>query len=76
MAAEDINGYGHDGVSEGKYLLISGTFNVAGAAGNAKSVVKLTPDDSAPGGYLATIVPWLASGATFPANLDGLEIVR
>ena len=76
LAAEDVNGYGHDGVNEAKYLLISGTFNVAGAAGNAKSVVRLTPDDSAPGGYLATIVPWLASGATFPANLDGLEIVR
>ena len=76
LAAEDVNGYGHDGVTEGKYLLISGTFNVAGAAGNGKSVVRLTPDDTAPGGYQATIVPWLASGATFPANLDGLEIVR
>ncbi len=76
LAAEDVNGYGHDGVNEAKYLLISGTFNVAGAAGNAKSVLKLTPDDTAPGGYQATIVPWLASGATFPANLDGLEIVR
>ena len=76
LAVEDVIGYAGDGVTNNKYVLISGAFNVAGVAGNGKSVLKLTPDSVAPGGHQVALAAWLASGDNFPVNLDGLEIIR
>jgi len=73
LGVEDIAGYAHDGVSDGKYLLLLDAFNVGGVVGDNKSILKLTPSN-APGGYTPSLVPWLAAGAGFPGKLDGVEL--
>ena len=76
LAAKDVNGYAHDGLTFSKYILITGSFTIGGVSGNGKSVLKLTPDGAAVGGHRVSLVTWLAPGATFPTNVDSLEIIR
>lgn len=74
MAVEDVNGYGHDGATDARYVIIVGAFNVGGVTGDGKSIIKLMPDGA--GNHTVSPVTWLASGATFPSTLDGLELFR
>jgi hypothetical protein len=63
-------------------VTIQGAFTIGAAAygqvsGNGKSIVRFAPDAAAPGGWAPVEkVEWLASGATFPSNLDGIEMAR
>ena len=75
MAVEDINGIRDDPQSGDYYVTILGAFNLGGVNGNGKTVIKLTPNASA-SRFTPSTVPWLATGALFPSNLDGLELVR
>ena len=83
MSAEDINGYWEDPATGARYVTILGAFNVGNVAyggkfaGNGKTILRFAPNAAAPGGYApAEKVTWLATGATFPSNLDGIEMAR
>ena len=75
MAVEDINGLWDDPQSGDYYITIVGAFNLGGLRGTGKSIVKLTPNGGATV-FTPSLVSWLASGATYPTSLDGLELVR
>jgi hypothetical protein len=74
LGVEDINGVWDDPQSGDYYVTILGAFNLGGVKGNGKSIIKLSPNGA--GSWTPSLVPWLAPGATFPSNLDGLEIAR
>ena len=83
MSAEDINGYWEDPATGDRYVTILGAFNVGNTAyggkfaGNGKTILRFAPNAAAPGGWApADKVTWLAAGATFPSNLDGVEMAR
>ncbi len=83
MAAEDINGYWEDPSTGNRYVTILGKFTIGNAAyggkfsGNGQTILRFTPNAAAPGGWApAEVLTWLASGATFPSNIDGIEIER
>ena len=83
MSAEDINGYWEDPATGARYVTILGAFNVGNTAyggkfaGNQKTILRFAPNAAAPGGWApAEKVTWLAAGATFPSNLDGVEMAR
>ena len=83
MSAEDINGYWEDPATGDRYVTILGSFAVGNAAyggrftGNGKTILRFTPNAAAPGGWApAEKVVWLAPGATFPSNIDGIEMAR
>ena len=67
MAAEDVTGAWFDGATNDLYLTITNAFNVGGAAGDQKMVLRVTP-------ARATAVYWNAAAYGFPAALDGLAI--
>ena len=73
MAVEDITSIWDDPASGDYYITITGSFNLGGVKGNSKSIVKLTPNGGATV-FTPSLVPWLAPGATFPSNLDGLTL--
>ena len=73
LAGEDINGFEADGRTGDLYLTILGPFNLGGVTGNGKSIVQLTWDDMN-GKYTPSLVPWLAPGATFPTDIDAIDI--
>jgi hypothetical protein len=83
MSAEDIGGYWEDPVTGERYVTIPGAFNVGNVAyggkfaGNGKTILRFAPNAAAPGGWApAEKVTWLAAGAIFPSNLDGIEMGR
>ena len=75
MATEDISGVWDDPNSTDYYITIVGAFNLGGVRGNGKSIVKLTPNGAA-SVFTPSLVSWLAPGATFPTNLDGMDMAR
>ena len=75
MAVEDISSVWYDSANLDYYVTITGAFNLGGVRGNGKSIVKLTPNGGATM-FTPSLVPWLAPGATFPSNLDGLDMAR
>ena len=83
MSAEDINGYWENPATGHRYVTILGAFNVGNVAyggkfaGNGKTILRFAPNAAAPGGWAPAEKPvWLATGATFPSNLDGIEMAR
>ena len=83
MSAEDINGYWEDPATGARYVTILGGFNIGNTAyggkfaGNGKTILRFAPNAAAPGGWApAEKVTWLAAGATFPSNIDGIEMAR
>ncbi len=75
LAGEDINGVAVDYRTEDLYLTILGPFNLGGVAGNGKSIVRLTATWHNMGfNYTPSLVPWLAPGATFPTDIDAIDI--
>ena len=83
MSAEDINGYWEDPATGARYVTILGGFNIGNTAyggkfaGNGKTILRFAPNAAAPGGWApAEKVTWLAAGATFPSNIDGIEMGR
>ena len=72
MGVEDIGGYWEDANGD-RYVTIAGAFTLGSVKGNGKSIVKFT---SSGGGWRPSLVTWLAAGATFPTNLDGIEMAR
>ena len=74
MAVEDVNGLWLHPTTGELYVTFAGAFNVAGVAGDAKDIVKLTPSGGAPGGYTASLV-YDGSAQGFPQPIDGLEMV-
>lgn len=77
LSGEDVNGFPNTpaGLDPNLFITILGPFNLGGVTGNGKSLVKLTPS-GAPGGYTPSIVQWLAPGASFPSDIDGIEFIR
>ena len=75
MTAEDIGGVWDDQNSGDFYVTITGAFTVGAPSvkGNGKSIVKLTPNGGA-SVYTPSLVGWLATGAVFPSNLDGVDM--
>ena len=71
MAAEDVNGLARGFINGSTYVTIGGAFNVGGVSGNGKSILRLTP---AGAGWNVAAIDWLAPGASFPSNLDGLSL--
>jgi hypothetical protein len=71
MAAENVTGLARGFVNSNTYVTLAGPFNVGGVSGNAKSILRLTP---AGAGWNVAAINWLAPGATFPSNLDGLSL--
>ena len=83
MSAEDINGYWEDPATGYRYVTILGAFNVGNAAyggkfaGDGKTILRFVPNAAAPGGWApAEKLTWLATGATFPSTVDGIEMAR
>ena len=72
MGVEDIGGYWEDANGD-RYVTIAGAFTLGSVKGNGKSIVKFTPSG---GSWTPSLVSWLAQGATFPTNLDGIEMAR
>lgn len=75
MAVEDLSGIWDDQFSDDFYISITGAFNLGGVKGNGKSIVRLTPNGG-PTVFSPSLVPWLAPGVTFPANLDEVDMGR
>lgn len=73
MGGEDLASIWDDPDSGDFYITITGSFNLGGVKGNGKSIVKLTPNGGATV-FTPSLVSWLAPGATFPSNLDGLAL--
>lgn len=73
MGGEDLASIWDDPDSGDYYITITGSFNLGGVKGNGKSIVKLTPNGGATV-FTPSLVSWLAPGATFPSNLDGLAL--
>ncbi|MBP9502151.1 MAG: hypothetical protein KBF17_08330 [Candidatus Promineofilum sp.] len=71
LKGKNINSVWDDPVSDDYYVTIAGTFKLGKVKGNAKSIVKLTPNGSS---FTPSFVDWLAPGPIFPSNLDGLDI--
>ena len=69
--------------SDGRYVTVLSLFSVGNTAyagkfsGNGKTILRFASNTAAPGGWVpAEKVTWLAAGATFPSNLDGVEMAR
>ena len=42
-----------------------------------KTLLRIAPNAAAPGGWAPVeMLVWLATGATFPSTLDGIEMAR
>lgn len=83
MSAEDIGGYWEDPDTGDRYVTMPGSFAVGHASyggkisGNGKVILRFAPNAAAPGGWAPVDkVTWLAVGATFPSNLDGIGMGR
>lgn len=81
MSKTNVTGYWEDPATGNRYMTLGGNFSIGAsgygiASGNRKSIVKLTANAAAPGGYAPAIEPWLKSGAAFPATLDAIELDR
>ena len=81
MSAEDINGYWEDPMTGHRYVTILGAFTFGNTAyggkftGNGKTILRFAPNAAAPGGWAPVEkVIWLAAGATFASNIDGIEM--
>lgn len=80
MSATDVAGYSED-ADGARYITLGGAFTIGDSSygrvsGNRKSIVKLTANAAAPGGYAPALVSWLRPGATFPVGIDGIEFGR
>ena len=82
MSAEDINGYWEDPATSFRYVTILGSFTIGSTTygrqtGNGKTILRFAPNAAAPGGWAPVEkVTWLAAGATFGSNIDGIEMAR
>lgn len=83
MSAQDIGGYWEDPDTGDRYVTMPGSFAVGHSTyggkftGNGKAILRFAPNAAAPGGWAPVEkVAWLATGATFPSNLDGIEMGR
>ena len=74
LAAEDVNGIWDDPQNDDYYITILGAFDLGGVKGTDKSIVRLIPNGA--GGWMPSLVDWLAPGAAFAGKIDGLEMVR
>lgn len=72
MPAENVTGLARGYVNSNTYVTLAGPFNVGGVTGTAKSILRLTPNGAS---WNVAAVDWLAPGATFPSNLDGLSLI-
>lgn len=72
MGPEDVNALWINPTTGEVYVSLASAFNLGGVAGDAKDIVKLTPNG---GGYTPSLY-WDGSAAGFPAIIDGLEIVN
>ncbi len=72
LSGEDVRGLAvaPDGTL---YVLIAGRFRLGSVTGDGRSIVRLSPDAAAPGGYRAEVV-YQATAAGFPANFNGLAL--
>jgi PKD repeat protein len=73
LGVEDVNGFWYDTWTDDLYITILGSFNLGGVTGNGKSIVRLNWAD---GAYKPYLVQWLAPGATFPSNIDAIDLAR
>lgn len=73
MAVEDLSGLWDDQTNGDFYISITGSFTINGVKGNGKSIIKLTPNGG-PTVFTPSLVEWLAPGATFPINLDEIDM--
>ena len=73
MGPENVTGLSRGEVNccNVTYVTLLNAFNVGGVTGNAKSILRLTPNGTS---WNVAAVEWLAPGATFPSNLDGLSL--
>jgi hypothetical protein len=71
MAAENVNALWVNPTTGEVYVALAAAFNFDGLAGDARDIVKLTPNGS--GGYTPSLY-WDGSAAGFPVAIDGLEI--
>lgn len=80
MSGEDINGYWEDPDTGHRFVTILGSFSVGATGygkqtGNGKTILRFTPNAAAPGGWAPVEKPaWLAPGATFPSNIDAIDL--
>lgn len=79
MGGEDVTGYWRDDATGDRYITIVGGFSIGNttfgrASGTGKSIVKLTPNAAAPGGYVPSLVTWLAPGAKIPTSVSGIDL--
>ena len=72
MAAENVTGLARGHVNSNTYVTLANAFNLGGVRGNAKSILRLTPNGTS---WNVAVVEWLAPGASFPSNLDGLSLI-
>lgn len=80
LGVEDINGSWVDPITGDVYITIAGAFNLGGVAGNGKSIIRLDPNGGSTWNnttvWKPSLVQWLAPGATFPSNIDAIELAR
>ena len=74
MRVEDVNALWVNPTTGELHITIIGAFNVAGAAGDGRDILKLTPDNGATGGYAATLV-YDGSAQGLVTNIDALEMI-
>jgi hypothetical protein len=72
LKAQDVNALWVDTDNGDIYISLAGAFNLSGVTGNAKDIVKLSPNGS--GGYTPSLY-WDGSANGFPSGIDGLEMV-
>ena len=72
MGPEDVNALWINPTTGEVFVSLGSAFNLGGVAGDAKDIIKLTPNG---GGYTPSLY-WDGSAAGFPAIIDGLEIVN
>ena len=72
LGGEDVRGLAVGPGGE-VYVLINGRFRLGTVTGDGRSIVRLSPDTAAPGGYRAEVI-YQATPAGFPANFNSLAL--
>jgi len=72
MGPEDVNALWINPTTGEVFVSLVSAFNLSGVTGDAKDIVKLTPNGS---GYTPSLY-WDGSAAGFPAIIDGLEMIN
>ena len=73
MGPENVNAIWVNTATGEVYVSFPDAFNFNGVTGDAKDIVKLTPNGS--GGYTPSLY-WDGSAAGFPVAIDGLEMIN